>query len=90
MNEARIQEAISWDREIRLYEWLHQNDWKLPNESKPIQPKEAFEAAIRLCNTPRSSSLYRQIASRASYRNCQDSAFQKMISHIKAWFASND
>ncbi len=88
VNETRIKEAISWEREPGLYEWLHLNKWKTPSEPKPKHPKEAFEAAIRLSNTPRSSSLYRSIASQANYRNCQDAAFQKMLLQLREWFTA--
>ncbi len=90
VNEVRMQETIFWENETGLYKWLHENNWKEPDQHKPAQPKEAFEAAIRASNTPRSSSLYRSIASQASYRNCQDPAFQKMLSHLIAWFVSDD
>lgn len=86
VNEVRMQSAISWDSEIGLYDWLIQNEWKNQDESKPKNPKEAFEAAIRTCNTPRSSSLYFEIAKSSSYKNCEDLAFHKMLNQINHWF----
>lgn len=90
VNETKIQKVISWEQKTRLYDWLHQSNWKNSGDSKPTRPKEAFEAAIRLCKTPRSSSLYQSIACQASYRKCRDIAFHKMLSHMRKWFAVKD
>lgn len=87
VNEQRVQEAISWDQASGLYDWLHKEKWKKIEESKPTQPKEAFEAALKQCNTPRSSSLYYEISSKASYRYCQDAAFHKMLNQLRDWFS---
>jgi len=86
VNEVRMANAISWEKEIGLNDWLVQNNWKSLSEIKPKQPKEAFEAAIKTCNTPRSSSLYFEIAKSASYKECQDRAFLKLICKVKDWF----
>ncbi len=86
VNETHVAQAISWEENTQIYDWLHANDWKEVEEAKPARPKEAFEAALRLSGTPRSSSIYRSISSQASYKKCQDRAFLKMLSQIKAWF----
>lgn len=88
VNEVRMMQAISWEGE-RLYEWLHRNHLKNPEENKPSSPKEAFEAALRESHTPRSSSLYYSIASRASYKKCEDPAFHKMLTQLRIWFDQN-
>lgn len=86
VNESRIQDAISWELETGIYEWLHRNNLKRHDVTKPDNPKEAFEAALKLCHTPRSSSIYYQISSRSSYKDCQDVSFRNMISQLKTWF----
>ncbi len=53
---------------------------------KPMKPKEAFEKALTLCKTPRSSDIYRNIAQNASYSKCTDAAFQKLRTLICKWF----
>ncbi len=90
VNERRIREAIGWDADIDIYEWLHQNKWKETDAYKPRKPKEAFEAALRKCHTPRSSSIYKEIVESASYSRCLDPAFRKMINQIKTWFGNED
>ncbi len=86
VNETHVAQAISWEESTKVYDWLHANNWKEVEEAKPTRPKEAFEAALRLSETPRSSSIYREISSQASYKKCQDPAFLKMLNQIKAWF----
>ena len=86
VNEAKIIEAISWENTIGIYDWLHKNNLKDPGTHKPKHPKEAFEATLKICQTPRSSSIYKEISSLASYKQCQDPAFNKMMTQIKEWF----
>ncbi len=88
VSEVRMQEVIAWKQPLSLYEWLHRDGWKQVDQPKPYRPKEAFEAAIKLCRVPRSSSLYYRIASQASYRHCRDIAFQKMRVQLKDWFST--
>lgn len=86
VNLATMQDVITWDNQLNLFDWLHHNNWKDRNSLKPACPKEAFEQILEISGTPRSSSLYLEISSRASYKNCVDPAFQKMISQLKQWF----
>ncbi len=90
VSDVRLREAVSWNHKISIYEWLQQNKLKHMDNPKPEHPKEAFERVLRACKTPRSSSLYEQIASRASYKYCQDPAFCKMLDCLKKWFAVSD
>lgn len=85
---ARMQAAIGWADTKGIYDWLHENTLKQPGDIKPTQPKEAFESALRYCKTPRSSSIYKQIAAEASYKNCQDEAFLKMLKCLKLWLSA--
>jgi len=86
VNEVRIKEAISWESDAGIYDWLQENQWKTADAKKPYKPKEAFEASLKECRTPRSSSIYREISSKASYSECNDPAFLKLIAKIKTWF----
>lgn len=89
VSEVRIAAAISWENTTGIYDWLHENNWKEPEAPKPTHPKEAFEAALRACRTPRSSAIYREISSQASYQQCQDPAFLKMMNQLREWFDSD-
>ena len=53
---------------------------------KPPDPKAAVEWALYRSHTPRSSSVYGQIARRASTRNCSDRAFVKLKETLRGWF----
>lgn len=55
-------------------------------QSKPSSPKETLEALLRKRRIPRSSSIYKQITAQVSAQRCQDSAFQRLIERLKAWF----
>lgn len=85
VNERRMEEAISWENDQSIYRWLASQGWKNEDEFKPSCPKEAFEASLRLSQTPRSSSIYYEISHRASYKKCTDPAFIKLLSTIKKW-----
>jgi hypothetical protein len=86
VNSNRVHSAIGWTDPVDIYDWLVENGMKLPDLVKPTRPKEAFEAALRFCRTPRSSALYEDIAKSSSYRKCQDPSFIKMIEFIREKF----
>lgn len=86
VNSARLHEAIAWNQGENIYNWLIDYGWMAEGDSKPLRPKEALEAAMRLSKTPRSSAIYYEISSRASYGECIDPAFEKFIETIRRWF----
>ncbi|WP_293687782.1 hypothetical protein [Thiolapillus sp.] len=53
---------------------------------KPIAPKEAMEHLLRKKRIPRSSSIYKDIASSVSIRHCEDAAFQMLLETLREWF----
>ncbi|GHF55802.1 hypothetical protein HNQ07_003306 [Deinococcus metalli] len=55
--------------------------------SKPLRPKEAFDAARSI---PRSSSIFYELANIVSLKNCQDAEFNKFLKIIRAWFPVSD
>ena len=70
-----------------LRHWLTDQGWLQKGEVKPRQPKEAFRAALRETQTPRSASLYKQIAEKVSLHKCSDTAFQEFKSILQSWFS---
>ena len=86
VNETWVKRSVAWEQEMGVYDWLHKNNWKTIEKSKPDNPKEAFEAVLKHCRTPRSSSIYHEISTNASYQQCKDPAFQKMLNQLKVWF----
>ena len=86
MNSPRVSNALNWKDDEPLYDWLKKNAWLTENADKPERPKEAMETVLRKTRKARSASIYNQIAGSASFANCKDEAFLKMISILKNWF----
>ncbi len=86
INSPRVVEALGWYDEIPLYDWLKSNEWLMGDMDKPRRPKEAMEAVLRKTRKARSASIYRQIATGASFKNCTDPAFHKLLDALKKWF----
>ncbi len=86
VNSPHISAALKWKRPEGLYNWLAENAWLKPEAAKPERPKEAMETVLRVSRTPRSSSIYREIADRVSFGGCIDPAFVKMLATLERWF----
>jgi hypothetical protein len=85
VNEIRIQELIDWQDSINIYKWLKKHEY-IVSGFKPKRPKEAFEVLLRKQGIARSSSLYSELASLASYKKCIDSAFLRLKNILYKWF----
>lgn len=82
-----VDDATGWkDRRPPLRNWLVERGWLKDEVTKPERPKDAFVAALRESRTPRSSSLYRKIASRVSLRRCADATFLEFRGLLQQWF----
>ncbi len=79
--------VAGWEnRTPSLQEWLRDNNWLADRQVKPQRPKEAFEAALRDAQKPRSASLYKQLAERVSLRGCTDRKFTRFLEIMQEWF----
>lgn len=85
VSEPQMHNAISWEEPNGLYHWISSRNFDQRDTRKPTKPKEAFEAALKYCQLPRSSSIYKAISSNASYKNCQDEAFLKLLNKLRVW-----
>ncbi len=88
--ETHIQEVISWRATTgSVYQWLGERGFQFlpPDTQKPLRPKEAFDAVLQHADQPYSSTFFKQIAARASYKRCHDPAFVKLLTHLRQWFA---
>ena len=82
-----VDNALGWrGRSPGLREALRDSGLWPADAPKPPDPKAAVEWAARETRLPRSSSIYRQIASRASTQSCQDRAFRKLRKQLQRWF----
>lgn len=82
-----VETAIGWPSGKGIREWLCQNGFDLKQNSKPVRPKEALEAALLEINLPRSSALYGRIAERLSLRRCSDESFIRLREKLSQWFS---
>lgn len=84
--------ALGWSSWTVLRPALERQGWLAPGQTKPERPKEAAEWALRHCGrkAPRSAALYRQVASNASVRRCEDAALERLLNAIRAWFPAED
>jgi len=84
-----VENVFGWrGRQPSLRQALHQQGYWPSNARKPTRPKEAVEYALRESRTPRSSSLYRKLASIVSLQGCQDRAFLRFRSALQHWFGA--
>jgi len=86
IDNPNVENAIGWEKNESLYSWAKKNGLMGIEDSKPIRPKETLEKALRICQTSKSSSIYKKISSSVSYKGCKDPAFQKLITCLKNWF----
>lgn len=80
--------ALGWrDTKKDLRQWLVEEGWlPVATQVKPDQPKEAVEAVLRYVKKPRSSAIYREIASKVTLTTCTDPAFLKFRQTLQGWF----
>jgi len=56
--------------------------------TKPNDPKRAMDWALRRARIPRSSAIFRKLASRVSFQRCQDRSFLRLREILREWFAA--
>jgi len=56
---------------------------------KPADPKRAVEWALHQARRPRSSSIYREIATSVSLRRCEDPSFLRLTELLRGWFGED-
>ena len=86
-DSPHVDEVAGWkSRKPPLRSWLVEQGWLMEGRIKPERPKEAFEAALYDSRTPRSSSLYLQLARSVSVERCTDAAFLDLRKILQEWF----
>jgi hypothetical protein len=89
-SDNAIRNVVGWTHEGTIRKWLEGEGFQFQANDKPVRPKEALEAVRRKTNQPRSSSLYKEIASKVSLRNCTDAAFQRLRHQLIDWFPESN
>jgi hypothetical protein len=62
--------------------------WKR-ERAKPDDPKRAMDWALRRARLPRSSSLFRALASRVGLQRCEDRSFRRLVDLLRGWFGAD-
>jgi len=79
--------TFDWDSSTSsIREYLMGQGYMFGTNLKPTRPKEALDAILLKVNSPRSSSKYQDLASRASFRLCSDPAFIRLKNCLINWF----
>jgi hypothetical protein len=88
---GQVERCLEWPAgSPKLRRWLETRGQWQRNHSKPSNPKEAFELALRELKKARSSAIYRRLGEHVSPRGCTDPAFLKFSSVIAKWFPAED
>ena len=87
-DSPHVDDVTGWRRrQPGLRRWLVEAGWTAEPVGKPARPKEAFQSALRVARTARSSSLYRRLAESVSVERCTDSSFQEFKNILQYWFS---
>jgi hypothetical protein len=86
----KLEQMLEWNNDgPRLVPWLEEKGYVFTQQGKPKRPKEALEHVLRHTRQPRSSDLYKRIASQLSLSKCTDSAFCRFRDRLRQWFPNN-
>jgi hypothetical protein len=86
-DSPRVDEALGWKgRDPKLREWLMAQNYLVAGQAKPIRPKEAMEAALKIVRKPRSSAIFAELASQVGFERCVDQSFVQLKTTLRNWF----
>ena len=85
-----VSRVLGWkDQSSVLREALKKRDFWKPGDPKPADPKAALKYVLGKTGKSRSSSLFRELAQKASTKGCQDRAFLRLKNLLQDWFPPN-
>ncbi len=84
-DSPHVARVLGWDN-FRLRTSIIAEGWISSTVRKPAQPKEVMDWALRSARKPRSSSIYRELASAVTLTACVDEAFLKFKRCLQNWF----
>jgi hypothetical protein len=86
-DSPHVADALGWlDGAQKLRDWLEEQRLWDNSATKPADPKAAVEHVLRLVRKPRSSAIYRQLATKVGVERCVDPAFAKLRRLLRDWF----
>lgn len=87
-DSPHVDGELGWTgRQPDLRTWLREKDFWPAGAMKPVRPKEALDAVLRMVRRPRSSAIYQALAEKVSLSRCTDSAFEKLRTVLQSWFS---
>jgi hypothetical protein len=82
-----VASCIKWSNNRKpLRDWLIDKGLWDPKTAKPNDPKLALVTALRELRLPRSSEIYRSLATSLPVTSCQDAAFNRLKAILHSWF----
>lgn len=86
-DSPHVPACLGWSPEERaLRTWLREKGMWPRDAAKPPDPKAALDAALHHVRKPRSSSLYRELASRVTLEGHSEPAFVRLVATLRRWF----
>lgn len=90
-SSRKVDHVIRWPDSLpgtgNMRDWLVEQRWIQEVAAKPNRPKEAFRAVLKQVERPPSASIFRELAEKVSFKNCQDRAFLRLQSVLQKWFS---
>lgn len=82
-----VERVLGWeDRVPDLRSWLREKGYLQGTNTKPNQPKEAYESALRTVGRHPSAALFAELAQVVGFERCSDPAFIKLLTTLRRWF----
>ncbi|GAB3994147.1 hypothetical protein GCM10029992_07730 [Glycomyces albus] len=70
-------------------EYLHRSGHWPRGQSKPTDPKAAFEYLGKRHRADKSNAVFRRMAGKVSVKNCEDDAFRLLRDTLQDWFGED-
>ncbi|MCP4405897.1 MAG: hypothetical protein GY801_52460 [bacterium] len=86
VQSSHLATCLGWDKLSSLHDYVQIQGYWQTDQPKPQRPKEAFEAALKEKRIQRSSAIYKDLASKASFRDCREPSFLKFKNMLQRWF----
>lgn len=88
-SSSKVEEVLEWKSQESLRDWLRSQSLLTDGHVKPHDPKQALRATLRKVGRKPSSSIFKELAEKVSWKGCTDRSFIKLLSTLQAWFPNN-
>jgi hypothetical protein len=86
-DSPKVDEVLGWSgAQPDLRQWLINAGYVNARNEKPVRPKEAFDAALRVVKQPRSATIFKKLGQSVSLNRCQDISFARLKESLRIWF----